>query len=45
MYIFYVNEGINSRNRRLCQSSVETSLDFLEQHLHAGPSNFEYVFG
>ena len=44
MYIFYVNDGVDSGNGRLCQSSRETSLDLLEQHFHTGPSYFEYIF-
>ncbi|KAF8330513.1 hypothetical protein F5887DRAFT_1000294, partial [Amanita rubescens] len=45
MYIFYVDDGVNSGNRRLCQGSTETSLDLLEQHFHASPSDCEYIFG
>ena len=44
-YIFYVDDHVNSGNGRLRQSSVKTSLDLLEQHLHTFPSNSEYVFG
>jgi hypothetical protein len=44
-YIFYVNECVNSGNRRLCQGSTQTSLDLLEQHFHTIPGNYEYVFG
>ena len=39
MYMFYLNEGIDSGNRGLCQSSIEASLDLLEQHFHTGPSD------
>jgi hypothetical protein len=45
MYIFYVDDGVNSGNRRLRQSSTETSLHLLEQHFHTGPSDCEYIFG
>ena len=45
MYVFYVDDGVNSGNGRLCQSSAETSLDLLEQHFHTGPSDCENVFG
>ena len=45
MYIFDVDDGVNSGNGRLCQSSIETSLDLLEQYFHTGASYCEYVFG
>ena len=44
-YIFHVDDGVNSGNGCLCQSSTETSLDLPEQHFHTGPSDYEYIFG
>ena len=43
-HIFQVDEGINGSDGCLCESSIETSLDFLEQEFHTLARQCQFRF-